>query len=787
MSEFDINNFISKTSSDILAKQSNLGSANNSKIEIFKSKKKNLSEGVSIESTSVDNSAHILIKAELYKSFVNELKQKLFSGVNESGTNISTKRRNLEQGIIASFVSMDIKEQEDINNILDNISKQEGFDFPLKLTQKDKNSGISGYKGSKYYISRMSSSGNTVPATDEQLSKVAKYLARELDFALADSLSIKTDRSMSSQDLHKAIDSNINSLNEIYKSAFNRKFEDGYFVKESGLFFDDKVYPDDYLNSQKIKFNIDDCNADMLSKIKDAFIYDGLEAKRPVNLPEVKVTAFKKNVPYKKAKEYSDMLLSLRDSKNEFIFEKDFKKFLNDFNTQAIDEVRNFKDSEGKRVFQDEEVDYAYLLNNIKDKTRLDAFKYLLNSKDENNETRYNMTSIVLLLDNISTVNDLQYLKMLSETKNKDGKFKFSPFDMEKLINIKKNKVNDTLLSDKEEVISVNDFKLKVMDTRRAWYDNNVSSDRKKVEDGVSISPMYKEGTSMVKIAEETSVGEVASIGEELYCKSKDGEMVKLNFTRSKYLELFPPVERFNFSQGRIGDCWLISTIDNLMNNPETRIHLYQLFSQEGDDLYIKLPEMDKSVKFPDGNVILSEEGRNVCGPKGIQMIEQACAINRAAKRVKFSNYVSEVKKNNETFYDVTKFENIDDLMYTLKSGSTLEALYSLLKIKNKKSVHESFSYSLHGKLDTKKNIENMLSKGDNVVMFFSTKGDSESVENELRPEYDLYTSHGYSIKHYDKNNGMVTFSNPWQSGEITRINIYDLLNEIKLVTFLSL
>ena len=80
-----------------------------------------------------------------------------------------------------------------------------------------------------------------------------------------------------------------------------------------------------------------------------------------------------------------------------------------------------------------------------------------------------------------------------------------------------------------------------------------------------------------------------------------------------------------------------------------------------------------------------------------------------------------------------------------------------------------------------------MLSKGDNVVMFFSTKGDSESVENELRPEYDLYTSHGYSIKHYDKNNGMVTFSNPWQSGEITRINIYDLLNEIKLVTFLSL
>lgn len=790
MGDFNIKNIISNINSDFGPKNTDTVSSSQLKVEIFKSKKKDLSKGVVFERTAVDNDAFLLVKAEMYKDFIAGLKQKLYNGINESGTNISAKRRNLEQGIIASFVSMDIKEQDQINRVLKNISKKENFEFPLELTKKDEKSGISGYKGSKYYISRMTPSGNTVPATDEQLVKIAKYMGKELDFALADALSLKTDRNMSSKDLHKAIDDNLSLLKQNYNESFISRYEEGYVVKKREKFTDDKLYPDEYLNSQKIKFNIDNCSADMLNKIKNAFLYDGLETNRPVMLPEVVVNAKKKDVEFKNAKEYSKMLLNLRDSNNDFIFLINVKNMLNDFNTQAIDEVRNLKDSEGNRKFKDEQVDYLYLLKNINDKTKLDAFKYLLNSKDENNKERFNMTSIALLLDNISTVNDFQYLKILSEIKNSDGNFKYDSFEIEKLVKSKKNKNNDTLLSDSDENIPLNSFLMKVVDTKRAWIEANVGVDKAKKNDGITICPTYKEGTSLDELAENTYVGDVAAIGEAVYCKTKDDKMVKMNLTRTKYLELFPPVDRFKFSQGKIGDCWLISTIDNIMNNPETRIHLYELFSQEGDDMYVKLPKSKKTVKFPSSNVIISELGRNVEGAKGIQMIEQAFAVHRAAQRHELAaNYESENENNvNDDCCDITKIKDIDALMYSLKSGTHKEAMENLLPINDKMFIDRETGYNLNKKLDMKKKLEYMIKQHGryNLLMFFATKNvNSLNVESGLREEYDLYSNHGYSIKDYDANDGTITFSNPWQSESVTCINIYDLMEQIAQITFL--
>ena len=72
------------------------------------------------------------------------------------------------------------------------------------------------------------------------------------------------------------------------------------------------------------------------------------------------------------------------------------------------------------------------------------------------------------------------------------------------------------------------------------------------------------------------------------------------NITGEKYLELFSPILRFTAKQARLGDCYFVAVIDNMMSKPEFRIKLYEMFSQEEIIQYMPEDQIDKVLTGPE-------------------------------------------------------------------------------------------------------------------------------------------------------------------------------------------
>lgn len=122
-----------------------------------------------------------------------------------------------------------------------------------------------------------------------------------------------------------------------------------------------------------------------------------------------------------------------------------------------------------------------------------------------------------------------------------------------------------------------------------------------------------------------------------------DGTAQELNISAEKYMELFPPVERFSMNQQRIGDCYLVAGLDALNKTPETRVQLLQCFTEQADgSVSVKLPNgkieftiedgvsisesvSDSFLKTSNGSSsIINQDGylSLVNGPKGMQALE---------------------------------------------------------------------------------------------------------------------------------------------------------------------
>ena len=109
------------------------------------------------------------------------------------------------------------------------------------------------------------------------------------------------------------------------------------------------------------------------------------------------------------------------------------------------------------------------------------------------------------------------------------------------------------------------------------------------------IVPKYADKAEAVKNAQ---VGDVYNVGDEknVYIKTDDENSKPLKFDKETYIKLFPPVERFAVGQSQIGDCYLVSTLDTLYQNPETRVKILDCFEQDGKDVKAKLPNHEEVV-----------------------------------------------------------------------------------------------------------------------------------------------------------------------------------------------
>ena len=327
---------------------------------------------------------------------------------------------------------------------------------------------------------------------------------------------------------------------------------------------------------------------------------------------------------------------------------------------------------------------------------------------------------------------------------------------------------------------------------------NRTLSDMRKFRDGEPLIKTLSSETDLTNISEHVANGDVCELNGKLYVND-NGTATEIKLSKEKFDKLFPPFTRVYFNQGCLGDCWLVSTLDNFMDLPNGRTAIYKLFEQDGNDILIKFPDGTNPIRFKNGEV-LDAKGNQIYGAAGIKMIEQAYAVHRYklydtnSNGTNIADAANNVKK-------VAGLTNVQSLMDQLKGGWQGDAVATILgkdkcQMQNINNASEYEALKKQGvgvigkeqgfTLENKGAMKEWIQKyanDENVLVFFGTKPAPGGDTHLLSREYNLAAQHAYSIKGYDEKKGVVYITNPWNTGVITEVPLYELMKNIRHVT----
>lgn len=161
----------------------------------------------------------------------------------------------------------------------------------------------------------------------------------------------------------------------------------------------------------------------------------------------------------------------------------------------------------------------------------------------------------------------------------------------------------------------MSDYVVKDLETYNYAKENNIPLEE-------AFCPTYATQAEANSVVEAGEVFKVEG-QDNIYVKHNDHESTQLKMDRDTYMELFPPISRYASCQGGTGDCYLLSSINSIMENPYSRATLYQCFTQKGDDLEVQLPNglataVMENKKLPENaDMVKYSEG-----PTGMKMLE---------------------------------------------------------------------------------------------------------------------------------------------------------------------
>lgn len=341
-------------------------------------------------------------------------------------------------------------------------------------------------------------------------------------------------------------------------------------------------------------------------------------------------------------------------------------------------------------------------------------------------------------------------------------------------------RIVDSGLLDLIEAGKIDSSILKNID-ENTFLSNRTLNDIRKIRDGEPLIKTLSSPSDLIDISRHVPNGDVCELNGKLYVND-NGTATEIKLSKEKFEELFPPLSRVAFEQQGLGDCYLVTTLDNCMDLPSGRTALYKLFEQQGNDILIRFPNSDKAVKFENGKVInvgskqVGGTSKSEVAP-GIQMIEQAYAVHRLDRGSRAYN-------ENSPITEISKLSNVEELMNRLTGGWQYDVVKDIFG--------KDITFNHYGtNLENRERMKNRIistANDPNTLTFFGTRSECNGgIETAIASQYDIYSDHSYSIKGYDEATGMVYITNPWHTSVITEIPIYELMKYISDVNIANI
>lgn len=296
------------------------------------------------------------------------------------------------------------------------------------------------------------------------------------------------------------------------------------------------------------------------------------------------------------------------------------------------------------------------------------------------------------------------------------------------------------------------------------YFTENFLGDINRIYHGKPLVRKLPEGTRLENLRYLIEEGETGFLNGKLYAIQK-GKPVELQLSKEKFEELFPFMERFKTAQGEIGDCWLVSSIDNFMSNPTQRVEIYKLFRQDGNDILIKYPNGKNELRFINGEPF-DDKGRLCSGAKGIRMIEQSFIFHRAKAYTKHAAE-TDVK---------ARLEENPKLIWKLHNGLQAEfsdAVYGYDRLDwtgwkefFKDEFFKPIRYQLtttRSQRRTSEELRRWVEKDKPYLVGYGCDlpRDTKFREVIVDPDYDLFAPHAYCLQDYNAEQQLAILRNP--------------------------
>ena len=314
---------------------------------------------------------------------------------------------------------------------------------------------------------------------------------------------------------------------------------------------------------------------------------------------------------------------------------------------------------------------------------------------------------------------------------------------------------------------------------------------------------------------------------KNVFIKNREGQAEQLKMDKEMMIKLFPPAERFANAQTYSADCYFVSSVNSMMDNPNSRPYFLQCFEQDGEDIKIKFPSSDFVYTAKNAQMPKAYKGNFVVGSVGMKLIEYAYGEfleDRVAKQVRDVqgsaieklqeklNSTSDTKEKKEIESQIKAYQFVLDRFNTDQARKKHEWVVSLddyrnpemsdsdgviLRSLNQMNTYRKTSYETPGDYyrgdggymedvfldfgfketevyameDPK--LEEILTNPDSAKEYiFSGGTKNEGKRNLLRAELimdrslSMYGAHAYRISpSYDeKGNVVFKVSNPWNS-----------------------